>query len=177
MSLQNDVSKYLIEDAIQLENTKTYYKDLDFDEAIQNAAKALDRNGRLNNHQHRIGKKKCDESATEVLKYKNDFKKCKTFKEIFQLTEKIRKDIYKLGDLWSYDTALRIGFHLDMYPDEVYVQQGVVKGVKKIFNGTRPRGRSLPMNIFPKEIQQMEPFKVENFLCIWGKGKGKSSPC
>jgi hypothetical protein len=78
-----------------------------------------------------------------------------------------------LGDLWSYDTALRIAFNRGsaFYPQAVFVQGGVLKGVRKIFTKKPLKGRTLPLEMFPKELQQLQPFELENFLCIWGKAR------
>jgi hypothetical protein len=57
------------------------------------------------------------------------------------------------------------------YPQAVFVQGAVVEGVKKIFSKIPMDGRSLPIKIFPKEIRQLRPFEVENFLSVWGRKK------
>jgi len=138
-------------------------------EVIQNAAKGIDPNGLMNNHQHRIGYATCIEGARELGKYEAEIKKAKTFEEIFGITELVKREVDGLGDLWSYDTALRIGFAKGVYPKEVYVQSGVKKGVRKIMGGLLPKGRSLPQHIFDPSLQKIEPYQLENFLCIYGK--------
>lgn len=88
----------------------------------------------------------------------------------------MREEIYGLGDLWSYDTALRIGFYLRKYPKDVYIQRGVITGVIKLF-GNNPRERKIQKFLFPQELQELESYEIENFLCIWGKNENKKNIC
>jgi hypothetical protein len=138
-------------------------------EVIKNAAMAVNPNGKMNNHQRRNGKEACEEGAMALAKYEVEIKSAKSFEEVFVITEQIANGIDRLGPLWSYDTALRIGFAKDVYPSEIYVQSGVKKGVRKVMNGKLPRGRSLPKHMFPAPLQQLKPYQLENFLCIYGK--------
>ncbi|MGE0638205.1 MAG: hypothetical protein AB7P01_17300 [Bacteroidia bacterium] len=177
MSLKVVIERYMKEDFSTLKDKKIFYENMPLHEAVKNAASAITPEKIMDSHQRRIGKKICVDAAIELLKLELEIKRCNTFEKIFEITEKVKKRTDRLGDLWSYDTALRIGFNKKVYPKEVYVQRGVVKGVKKALNGKCPRGRSLPLGIFPQEIQDMkEPYLVENFLCIWGKD-GKKSNC
>jgi hypothetical protein len=68
---------------------------------------------------------------------------------------------------------LRIAFNRGtaFYPQAVFVQRGVMKGVRKIFTTKPAKGRTLPVDTFPKELQVLKPFELENFLCVWGKEK------
>ncbi len=176
MNLGDDIIRYREEILIHLTQMKEFYEMLDLKTAIEFASIGKNPNGKMNRHQWRVGNINGGNGAKELLKQEAAIKKCKTFEEIFEITEQVKKDIYKLGDLWSYDTALRIGFNLKLYPKEVYVQRGVISGVLKVMNGKRPKGRSLHVNIFPKEFQKLKPYEIENFLCIWGKDK-KNSIC
>jgi hypothetical protein len=136
---------------------------------IDNAAIGIDPDGLMNNHQHRIGYAICEEGARELAKYEVEIRKVKSFEEIFEITERVKDKIFGLGNLWSYDTALRIGFAKKVYPKEVYVQSGVKKGVRKIMKGHLPSDRSLPLRMFPEALQKMKPYQLETFLCIYGK--------
>ncbi len=171
MSLSVDIDHYksiFLPDLLDMEK---FFYAMTLNDAIVNAATGTMRSGKMNSHQRRVGKSNGSVGAKELLKHENEIRKSKNFEEIFQITEKVKKEIYGLGALWSYDTALRIGFNLKLYPKDVYVQAGVVKGVKKALAGKNWHGRSLALSIFPKEIQKLKPYQAENFLCIWGKKK------
>jgi len=170
MSLTEDLNRYLKIDCHHLEGLRNYYNGLTLASAIKNAAEGLNPDGKMNSHQYLIGKKKGSIAANEMLKHINNLKNSKSFQDIFKITEHVKNGILGLGNLWSYDTALRIGFNLNILPDQVYIQRGVIKGVKKALNGEKPKGRSLSLTVFPKEFQLLQPYQAENFLCIWGKG-------
>ena len=61
-----------------------------------------------------------------------EISKCKSFEDVFAITEQVRKQIYRLGNLWSYDAALRISANLGFEPKSVYIQAGVRAGMKKL---------------------------------------------
>ncbi|MBS1597315.1 MAG: hypothetical protein JST75_03760 [Bacteroidetes bacterium] len=183
MSLSEDIGHYKNTSLVNLNRIRKYYESLAPDEAIKKAAQGMDPDGELNSHQHRLGYHLCDLSSKIILskEYKIRIHKAKTFMDIFAVTEEIRLATYKLGDLWSYDTALRIAFNKhnneNMLPDTVFVQCGVREGVKKIFNGRIPKGRSLPVDMFPRELRQLKPYQIENFLCTWAGAKKSKRPC
>lgn len=154
-------------------NTAEYFKNITLKVAVYEASSSIEslNKNKMFSHQRRIGKGITNKGAEKMLEKIDEIGKCKTFDEVFLITEEVRKSIFKLGHLWSYDTALRIGFNLNLYPDKVYIQSGVKNGLKKIFKEKTPRGRTLPKNIFPLQLQKLEPYMIENFLCIYGKNK------
>jgi hypothetical protein len=175
MSLTKEIIEYKANGSIHLANMKAFYEDLEFETAIDYASTGKNPDGKMNQHQWRVGYKKGMQGFNLLIIALAEIKHCRKFEDIFSLTEKVKADIHGLGELWSYDTALRIGFNLNIYPQQVFVQQGVVKGVKMVLNGKRPKGRSLPINIFPNELQVLKAYEIENFLCIYGKGDKKSA--
>ncbi|HCQ12746.1 hypothetical protein, partial [Flavobacterium sp.] len=141
-------------------------------EAIEKAAKSIDptNDNKMFSHQRRVGKIKAADGYGILLLKKTELEECKKFEEIIAITDKVMKEVERLGPLWSYDTALRIGFHFRVYPTGVYIQAGVKKGYKKIFN-ENSKNRFEDKDKFPQELQVLEPYEIENFLCIWGNDK------
>jgi len=173
--LVNGLKDYDRDSRLKLNDKRNFYRNLKIADAIKNAAMGMVSKEKMDSHQYRIGRVKCKIAADELIKHLDDLQVCKQFNDIFNITEQVKNEITGLGNLWSYDTALRIGFNLKIYPNQVYVQSGVIKGVKKIFNGKTPAGRSLPLNAFPDQLQVLEPYEIENFMCIWGKTSLKKS--
>lgn len=172
------VINYQIRSGKHLQNVKSAFENFDLIEAIEKAAKAIDptNNNKMFSHQRRIGYK-ITNSGYEILKQReDDLKSCQSFEEILVITDDVSKQIYRLGPLWSYDTALRIGFQKKVYPKNVYLQAGVKNGYKKIFN-QNPKNRFEEKIKFPKELQILEPFEIENFLCILGNNNQKNKSC
>jgi len=180
MSLKSDIGKYRKEHLPKLKSQESYFKKMTILEAIKKAAGATDLNGKIFSHQRKVGKKLLAIGENEILILEIEIRACKSFKEIFKITEQVRKsDKGKgLGNLWSYDTALRIAFRLGKkyYPKDVYVQAGVNVGANRIFKGKKPPGRYLSRNKFPTQIQALEPFEIENFLCV-RKHLNKKNQC
>lgn len=145
---------------IQMES---FFKSLSFEKAIEFASLGYDENEKMNPHQHRVGKDKC-KSASQKLNIQA-IAQAKTFEEIFAQTEKVRISTHRIGDLWSYDTALRIGFNLNIYPTTVYLQSGAKKGASHLIN--RKLKRSEPIEAFPTEFHSLKPHQIENLLCVY----------
>lgn len=126
MSLSIALKKYIKSDLPNLMTIERHYQTFklprQLPELIQNAAKGIDPDGLMNNHQHRVGYVTCTEGAGELAKHEIEIKNAKTFEEIFEITERVKDKIFGLGYLWSYDTALRIGFAKGVYPKDIYIQ-------------------------------------------------------
>jgi hypothetical protein len=171
MSLQSDIADYRAEHAGILHVTERFYRGLPFADAIRYGASAAGPYGKIDPHQRRIGVRRLRRAAEMLARRLPEIGRAGSFADLFVVTEEVRLEMRGLGHLWSYDTALRIAFNRGtaFYPQAVFVQRGVVKGVRKIFTRKPANGRTLPVDIFPKELQQLQPFELENFLCVWGK--------
>jgi hypothetical protein len=171
MNLRRDIADYKENAFRRLQTIERFYQRLSLIQAIEYAASAADPEGKINPHQRRIGIKRLRQSAKIIKNYTSEIKRAKSFADIFLVTEEIKEENRGLGDLWSYDTALRIAFNRgrSFSPQAVFIQAGVLKGVRKIFPDKRMTSRTLPVKIFPMPLQKLEPFEIENFLCVWGK--------
>lgn len=178
MIQKKDIQIYKKETGKHLQNVKTAFENFDLKEAIEKAAKSIDptNDNKMFSHQRRVGFKVANSGYKLLKQREDDLKSCQSFEEILVITDDVSKQIYRLGPLWSYDTALRIGFQKKVYPKNVYLQAGVIKGYKKIFN-QNSKNRFEEKNKFPKELQILEQFEIENFLCIWGNNKQKNKSC
>ncbi|GAB3667559.1 hypothetical protein GCM10028791_43260 [Echinicola sediminis] len=161
-----------------------FYKNLpNFKEVVENAGKAVVPNnttGCGNNktmfagHQNRVGKKKCQEGAELLLQapFYEALEKAKSFEDIFGITEEVKNKVFGLGDLWSYDTAQRIGLSKSCYPKAVYLQTGTLAGAKELVkrglvDGKALRGqRSVPQTVFSKVFRHLPCYMIENLLCV-----------
>jgi hypothetical protein len=173
MSLASDITDYRDGELRELHELQRFFKSLSFAAAIEYAASGVTPHKKIHPHQRRIGVKRLRQSATILKKFTPFIRKAKSFADLFVITETVKSDMKGPGDLWSYDTALRMAFNRGktFYPQAVFVQGAVVEGVKKMFSKIPMDGRTLPIKIFPKEIRQLRPFEVENFLSIWGRKK------
>jgi hypothetical protein len=104
-----------------------------------------------------------------LLKKQTELKRCQSFDELYQKIKTLLKNISKLGPMYVYDVALRLGSSLGLPPEKVYLQRGAMQGAK-ILLGQVAKGKSvLEKNDFPVELQCLEPVEIEDFLCIFKK--------
>jgi hypothetical protein len=171
MSLQSEIADYRDNELRELHELERFFKSLSFHSAIEYAASGVTPHRKIHPHQRGIGVKQLRQSATLLKKYTPVIRKARSFANLLVITEAVKSDLKGLGDLWSYDTTLRMAFNRGktFYPQAVFVQKAVMKGIKKIFSQMPVKQRTLPLKIFPKELQSLKPFEIENFLSVWGK--------
>jgi hypothetical protein len=171
MSLQSDIADFRENELRELYELQRFYQSLSFHSAIEYAASGVTPYRKIHPHQRGIGVKQLRQAAVMLKKLAPAVRKARTFANLFIITEAVKSDLKGLGDLWSYDTALRMSFNRGktFYPKAVFVHRSVLKGVRKIFFKMPVRQRSLPLNIFPIEMQSLKPFEIENFLTVWGR--------
>ncbi len=92
-------------------------------------------------------------------------KKSRDFEELFSVVETMLEPISGIGELYVYDTTLRIGAKLGLFPKKVYLHAGTRAGAKALgFDG---RAQALEISALPKEFQRLEPHEIEDVLCIF----------
>lgn len=96
---------------------------------------------------------------------KSTLSRSQTFDELMSKVEQILSAVPKAGDLYRYDTSLRIGSYLGLYPTRVFLQTGAYDGARKISKSFRER--SVPLAQFPEPFHALAPFELENLLCIY----------
>jgi hypothetical protein len=149
------------------------------DECINNAGLAIHQNGKKYRHQFRISKKTLSIARDILLAHKKAIKKTRNFGELIVLVGCLLESVKGIGELYIYDTSLRIGSYLGYLPEKVYLHSGTRKGARKL--GFKNK-YVIEMNELPKEFQQLDPFEVEDILCIYKKKfasmkKSKSDNC
>ena len=171
MSLRKAVSDYRAEYLGTLRGTERFYRSLTGDDAITYGASGAGPHGKIDAHQRRIGIKRLRRSAKMLAKHAAEIQEAKSFGDIFVITESVRTQIRGLGQLWSYDAALRIAFNRGqaLYPQAVFVLRNNTNGIRKIFTQKPGKGKTLPIDIFPKELQGFKPHELDHFLTVFGK--------
>jgi hypothetical protein len=144
--------------------------------AIKVAAKAENEQGLRYSHQYRITRKAMQEAERILLENHDYLRKCKSFHELWQLISKILSTISGIGELYIYDTALRIGAYLNILPERVYLHAGTRTGAKA-FGITSRRIEWLDVDELPAPLKELPPHEVEDILCIYkGDAKGDTIP-
>ena len=87
-----------------------------------------------------------------------------TFGELYDLVRATIESVHGIGELMVYDTATRLGAHLDLMPDRVYLHAGTRAGAEVLGFSGRDTIRSKEL---PAPLQQLEPYELEDCLCIY----------
>jgi hypothetical protein len=94
-----------------------------------------------------------------------ELKACKRFDELHALIERTIHSIVGLRELYTYDTALRIGAFLGLAPEFVYLHRGTRVGARAL--GLNAKLPYLTVDQLPVELRTLSPAEVEDFLCIY----------
>ena len=99
---------------------------------------------------------------------------CSNFDELFSTVVSALRDIEGLGELYYYDTALRLGFYRGITPTKVYLHAGARDGARAL--GLDHRAGFVDMGSVPKQLRHLKPHEIEDFFCIY-KDKVIKSIC
>ena len=142
--------------------------------AIDAAARAVDSRGKRYRHQSRIRRTAIAQAKPVLLKAKQHIEACKTFDDLFDTIVSALEGIEWLGELYYYDTALRLGFYRHITPTKVYLHAGARNGARAL--GLDHRVPFVEISSVPKQLRHFQPHEIEDFFCIY-KGKVIRSIC
>jgi hypothetical protein len=147
-----------------------FKKQPSLEAAIKCAALATKEDKRFS-HQRRLAKDALKEAESRLQRSSAAIGQCETFDELHDFITMTLDDISGLGELYFYDTALRIGAFLNFYPDKVYLHRGTRHGAQQLANFgllTLPqKTHVLTMDSLPDALKELEPHEVEDLLCIY----------
>lgn len=133
------------------------------DEAIKRAANAELPNGKRHPHQYRL-KKSNLKKVLYRLRNRN-VAACLTFHELFELVEDAIGGIKGIGELMIYDTTHRLGAHLGLPPEKVYLHAGVRVGAVALgFDKSR---KWLELSELPRPFRRLTAQQLEDCFCIY----------
>jgi hypothetical protein len=137
-----------------------------FKKAIMIAVMSKDVNGNKHSHQWHIYNNVYVKFIQNLLRVKDKVKKAKNFDGLYDIIYSNKPS--GVGELFCYDTALRIGQRLGKLPEKIYIHAGTRIGLRNLLNRT----------IYEKTILQEElpepfcschltPAQLENFFCLY----------
>ncbi len=131
-------------------------------DALENAALARLPSGKRAHHQRRLSSSTLN--AAWIALQQCDFNTCNDFHDLFCLIGQTVRPIDGIGELYIYDTALRIGAFLRLVPDRVYLHAGVRVGARAFgFTG----GDYILCSDLPVAFTALQPHQIEDCLCIY----------
>jgi hypothetical protein len=155
---------YQHRDGPRLAEYLNYFRNLgSVDEAIHFACHG--REGRIHGHQHRVGSTKLEQARRSLQRHAAVINASESFDELMRRVENYTRSIKRFGILAVYDTSLRLGAHLDLWPGVVYLHAGTKKGCKAL--GVATSGATVEMGTLPRAMRVLKPYQAEDFLCIF----------
>jgi hypothetical protein len=146
---------------------KTFFESMpSLELAIYHAAFALDdREPPMRySHQRRIRMRPMKQAHHFLLQSRDRLAKVRSYEELHDFLRIAFSGIQGLGALYTYDTALRLGFFLKFAPKNVYLHAGTRQGARAL--GVR-NSDVVEVSDLPKELAALPPHEIENFLCIF----------
>lgn len=137
------------------------------EEAITRAALAIDPQGKRYQHQRRIPRRALLQAYDALQNRKARLSEAKDFEELFTITGAAVQDIYRTGELYQYDTALRLGYYRNLLPTRVYLHAGTRDGAIAL-NLPQKKGFLLPEEL-PAPLCNRPAYESEDILCIYKK--------
>lgn len=131
--------------------------------AIRRAALARTREGKRFSHQSRLTPANLAYAAEALVARADDLAAAPNFRELHQLIAAILEARDRLGDLYLYDTALRIGMKLGLSPGRVYLHTGARDGAKAL----GLTGKVIDVSDLPPAFRALAPYELEDVLCIY----------
>jgi len=134
-------------------------------EAIRLAALAVNSKGKRYSHQRRLRKTTLEQARDILLENEERIRQSQDFDDLFGFLERLLSPVKGLGELYIYDTALRIGAKIGVSPERVYLHAGTRVGAKALgFDG---RMKTLEVSQLPEWLQLLQPHEIEDVLCIF----------
>ena len=136
-----------------------------FRTAIEKAALAVNSKGKRYSHQHRLQKASLERARRLLLANSRAVERARGFDDLHRLVDRNLRPIPGIGELYVYDTSLRIGARLNLLPTKVYLHAGTRVGARAL--GLDPRAATLEVLALPQEFRSLEPHEIEDLLCIF----------
>ena len=147
-------------------NEMSFFRTMpSFELALHHAAYAIDQRNKRFGHQCRITRAALEKSAALIGAASAKLKTCASFEQLHELLKNEVGSVAGIGELYLYDTALRLGAFLDLSPNNVYMHAGTRVGARAL--GLDVSRDAIPFKEFPPVLQSLSASELEDFLCIY----------
>ena len=137
-----------------------------FRDAVDLAALALTPGRKRFSHQRRIPGGVLAEAKRILLANLTQLAAADSFKSLHAEIERLVGPVHGIGELYVYDTALRIGAYRSLSPKSVYIHAGVRVGARNLGLDPGRNGR-VAIGDLPAPLRSLEAYEVEDILCIY----------
>ena len=135
--------------------------------ALERVTKARGKNGKRLPHQRRLLRTVSSQAFSSLSAILPRLMQAKNFSTLHTEIEKALGHIRGSGPLFVYDTSLRFGAFLNMFPQDVYLHAGAEKGAKRVL--LRRPNPIEPVTNFPGAFAQLNACQIENLLCCYSE--------
>ncbi|NBD19799.1 hypothetical protein GTZ97_03820 [Aquabacterium fontiphilum] len=142
-----------------------FFKELSPEQALEFAALAKDSRGKRFSHQRRLTRESLQQGKQAIMSMLGAFQKATSFDEVLKGVRDVTSKVHGLGELYAYDTALRISANKGHEPTLVYLHAGTRVGAKRL--GIPTNRDYVPMTELPEALMPLKAHEVESFLCIY----------
>lgn len=143
---------------------RRFFKGCSLVRAIEFAALCKLPGGKRHPHQYRTPRAVLVEAESVLQECADEFRGCKTFHDLYRLVRREISGIHGIGILTVYDVATRIGAHLDLAPELVYLHAGTADGAAAL--GFNRRG-TISRIALPKAFRRLQAYEIEDCLCSY----------
>lgn len=158
------VKEYESNGKVSLNNYFKRYSLLkNINEVIECATLAKLPKGKKHIHQRRLNSQVMESVKNKLLLRSIEIQSSLKFDDIFNIVNESSEKGFK--DLAIYDTALRIGAFLNVYPVDIYLHAGTLEGAKSM--GLNTGIKKISLSNTPKSLKSLKAYEIEDFLCIY----------
>lgn len=163
--LQLLVDRYIRDCRPRFRRSRKRYRDMvDLATAVESAGLARTAEGKCESHQCRVGLRRLRRFHHRLSERLAELQACADFGQLHDVIARCR--VKGVGTLAIYDTAVRIGWHLGLEPEAVYLHAGTRQGARAI--GVTAK-HAISRGDLSGPLHALSPSELEDFLCIFAE--------
>lgn len=133
--------------------------------AIRTAASSIDGAGRKHPHQYRLQRLHLAQFGDSLIQHLDEIQNVLSFEQLINIVRSA--SVTGIGELAIYDTAVRIGAYLNIFPERIYLHAGAKVGAKGLLGELQ--SDILEKDDLPEAFQSadLSCYELEDILCIY----------
>jgi hypothetical protein len=143
---------------------RQFFKGCSLQRVIEFAALCKLPGGKRHPHQYRLPRAVLAEAGSNLQEAAAEIRGCQTFADLHDLVRREIGGIAGIGRLTVYDVATRIGAHLDLAPERVYLHAGTAAAAKAL--GIKA-GETVSRAALPDAFRRLRAYEIEDCLCLY----------
>lgn len=164
-SLSDVIDDYIRGHRLSATAEMAFFRNESFPVAIEYAALYKKADGHRHKHGYRRQLPALEEAHRRLRVISEELRKCSSFEALHTVVEGEIRGIRDIGPLTVYDVATRIGAHLHLEPEKVYLHSGTKEGAKAL--GLGARRKTLEPADLPVEFGRLTAREIEDCLCLY----------